>query len=97
MQVGSESMRRDGFRNTNVGVPYSSYAWDVVVRLGDTRRLFPVNGTPSTKIPDYWGGDIAWLTPSDVNLALRPIYRIVRSRSYQQSEGLEIIQGSAKW
>ena len=23
-------------------------------------------GTPSTKVPDYWGGDITWAVPSDV-------------------------------
>ena len=23
-------------------------------------------GTPRTKIPEYWGGDIKWLTPAEV-------------------------------
>ncbi|MFW5727815.1 MAG: restriction endonuclease subunit S, partial [Spirochaetia bacterium] len=24
-------------------------------------------GTPKTKIPEYWGGDVAWITPADLS------------------------------
>ena len=23
-------------------------------------------GTPSTKVPEYWGGNISWITPKDL-------------------------------
>lgn len=29
-------------------------------------------GTPSTKVDDYWGGEIAWTTPSDVTSLMSP-------------------------
>ncbi|MEU8212060.1 restriction endonuclease subunit S [Micromonospora sp. NPDC049044] len=37
-------------------------------------------GTPSTKVPAYWNGDIAWTTPSDVT-ALRAPYLSTTSRT----------------
>jgi len=29
-------------------------------------------GTPSTKVPDYWGGDISWATPTDITALAGP-------------------------
>ena len=29
-------------------------------------------GTPSTKVPDYWGGDISWATPTDITALVGP-------------------------
>ena len=29
-------------------------------------------GTPSTKVPEYWGGDIPWVTPTDVTALAVP-------------------------
>ncbi len=35
------------------------------VKLGDVSQI--VGGTtPSTSVPDYWGGDIVWITPADM-------------------------------
>lgn len=36
-------------------------------------------GTPNTKVPEYWNGDIAWTTPSDVT-ALRAPYLFATDR-----------------
>lgn len=35
------------------------------VKLGDCVEIFQ-GGTPSTKNSSYWGGDIVWVTPTDV-------------------------------
>ncbi|MFF1735704.1 restriction endonuclease subunit S [Streptomyces sp. NPDC058247] len=45
-------------------------------------------GTPSTKVESYWGGDIAWTTPSDVT-ALPSPYLFNTGRKVT-SEGLEM-------
>ena len=39
--------------------------WEEVTlgRIGE----FIGGGTPSTSIPEYWGGDIQWFTPSEIN------------------------------
>jgi type I restriction enzyme S subunit len=29
-------------------------------------------GTPSTKIPDFWGGDVSWATPTDITALAGP-------------------------
>ncbi|MET9923805.1 MULTISPECIES: restriction endonuclease subunit S [unclassified Streptomyces] len=44
-------------------------------------------GTPSTKVESYWGGDIAWTTPSDVTALLSP-YLFDTGRSIT-SDGLD--------
>lgn len=37
-------------------------------------------GTPSTKVPEYWGGDISWITPKDLaNFEFRYIKKGVRN------------------
>jgi type I restriction enzyme S subunit len=39
-------------------------------------------GTPSTKIPEYWGGDIFWITPADLSgFTRRSIYQGKRTIS----------------
>lgn len=37
----------------------------VETTLGQIADITP-GGTPSTKEPDFWGGDIVWLTPSEI-------------------------------
>ena len=39
-----------------------SWEWAVVKELGDV----VLGGTPSTKMPEYWGGDVIWFAPSDL-------------------------------
>jgi len=45
--------------------------WEVVT-IGDVCQV--VNGaTPSTKIPDYWDGEIFWATPTDMTALTAPV------------------------
>ena len=41
------------------------------VKLGDLGRVVS-GGTPSTKVPEYWDGGIAWCTPSDITALKSP-------------------------
>jgi type I restriction enzyme S subunit len=57
--------------------------WEVV-RLQDVSFDFIGGGTPSTSNPDYWDGDIAWMTSAHIN------GRIVTSgQKYITKKGLE--------
>ena len=38
-----------------------------VVRLGDVAKTFLGGGTPSTKNPEYWNGDIPWIRSVHIN------------------------------
>ena len=40
----------------------ASWEWSVVGELGDVVS----GGTPSTTVPEYWGGDVNWFAPSDL-------------------------------
>lgn len=55
------------------------------VKLGDVCEVV-LGGTPSTKIEDYWGDDVNWLTPSDMG-KIEGIYVESTSRKITQ-EGL---------
>ena len=48
-----------------------SKGWKVE-KLGDVCDIFN-GGTPDTKVPKYWGGDILWITPKDMG-QLESIY-----------------------
>ena len=39
-----------------------TWEWSVLGDLGDVLS----GGTPSTKVPEYWGGDVVWFAPSDL-------------------------------
>ena len=39
-----------------------SWKWATIKQLGDVVS----GGTPSTRVPEYWGNDIVWFTPSDL-------------------------------
>jgi type I restriction enzyme S subunit len=39
--------------------------WEVK-KLGEVGEIVS-GGTPSTKIPEYWGGKISWITPADLS------------------------------
>lgn len=57
-----EFVKSKKFKNTKIGkVPED---WEVV-RLEQTGNIVS-GGTPSTKIPDYWNGDLPWATPTDL-------------------------------
>jgi type I restriction enzyme S subunit len=40
--------------------------WDIA-KLSDVSVDLVGGGTPSTLVPDYWGGDIAWMTSAYIN------------------------------
>lgn len=39
-----------------------TWKWSVIRELGDVVS----GGTPSTRVPEYWGGDVIWFAPSDL-------------------------------
>jgi len=55
-----------------------------VVKLGDVSIDFIGGGTPSTAIPEYWNGDIAWMTSAHINGK-----QITRGQKYITKKGLE--------
>jgi len=59
----SDEPIRPGYKRTEVGVIPQD--WDVV-RLGEIASFYS-GGTPSTSVPEYYGGNIDWITSSDLN------------------------------
>ncbi|MGD6934654.1 MAG: restriction endonuclease subunit S [Candidatus Bathyarchaeia archaeon] len=55
-----------------------------IVALGDVSDDFIGGGTPSTTNPEYWNGDIAWMTSAHINGK-----QITRGQKYITKEGLE--------
>lgn len=53
-------------------LPGFSGAWETA-RLGTLADLF-AGGTPSTSRPEYWGGNVPWMSSGDINL--REIYDV---------------------
>jgi type I restriction enzyme S subunit len=69
------------FKDTEIGkIPRE---WDVV-KLQDVSFDFIGGGTPSTSNPDYWDGDIAWMTSAHINGII-----IISGQRYITKEGLE--------
>jgi len=60
-----------------------NWSW---VKLGDVGEIIS-GGTPSTKIPEYFDGDIAWITPADLT-GYKNKY-ISRGRRNISEEGLK--------
>jgi type I restriction enzyme M protein len=64
---------------------------DVLSQQKDSKRLADIvtiisGGTPNTSIPEYWDGDIPWLTVADFCKSRRYVYKADKSIS---SKGLE--------
>lgn len=55
-------MVKKGYKQTEVGVLPEDWAIGYLSDFGNVQS----GGTPSTTIVDYWGGSIAWCTPSDI-------------------------------
>jgi len=51
------------FKQTEIGMIPEE--WEVK-RIGEVAEVIG-GGTPSTKNPEYWDGDIAWITPKDLS------------------------------
>lgn len=60
-------------------------AWQRV-KLGEVAEIMS-GGTPKTSVPEYWGGDIAWLTPKDLT-GYTSIY-ISKGERFITQEGLK--------
>ncbi len=60
----SNGIGHEEFKETEIGrIPKE---WEVV-SLGDISTDSFGGGTPSTKNPEYWNGDIAWMTSAHIN------------------------------
>ncbi|HDL89963.1 MAG TPA: restriction endonuclease subunit S [Thermodesulforhabdus norvegica] len=55
---------KPGYKQTEVGVIPED--WEVK-RIGDFTDC-TAGGTPSTKVPNYWGGDIRWMRSGELHL-----------------------------
>ena len=75
-QRSSDSKESDGLferglaeRRTEPGVPYNGnglpegWKW---VKVKDICKKIVGGGTPSTKVTEYWNGDIDWITSADI-------------------------------
>jgi len=60
----TKGIRHEEFKDTEIGrIPEK---WGVV-KLEDVSLDFVSGGTPSTANPDYWNGDIDWMTSAHIN------------------------------
>ena len=63
-------------------------------RLGDVCETIS-GGTPSTANPDYWDGEINWLTPTEINSKyVHPSKRKISEDGYKNSSVKEVPQGA---
>ena len=61
-------MVKKGYKQTEIGVIPEDWAIKYLSDFGKVQG----GGTPSTTMADYWGGDIAWCTPSDITSTPTP-------------------------
>jgi len=77
----SKGIGHKEFKDTKIGrIPKE---WEVV-RLSDISLGFIGGGTPSTLNPNYWNGDIAWMTSAHINGRV-----ITNGQKYITKKGLE--------
>lgn len=55
-------MVKPGYKKTEIGVIPEDWAVVLLPKFGDVTS----GGTPNTNNKEYWNGDIAWCTPSDI-------------------------------
>jgi type I restriction enzyme S subunit len=55
-----------------------------MVRLGDVCEVI-IGATPKTEVPQYWGGDIVWVTPTDLGKLTDKV--IIDSERHITNEG----------
>lgn len=76
-------MVKEGYRNTSIGVIPDNWK---VERLSDVGQVTGGN-TPRRSTDEYWGGDIPWLTPSQLTGKL--INEISETDEYITEKGFE--------
>ena len=73
-------MVKQGYKQTEIGVIPED--WDLK-HLNDFGDVIS-GGTPSTSVGEYWDGDIAWCTPSDITSTMgKYIYKTDRNITHQ--------------
>ena len=73
-------MVNQGYKQTDVGLVPED--WDIKY-LNDFGDVIS-GGTPSTSVGEYWDGDIAWCTPSDITSTMgKYIYKTDRNITHQ--------------
>ena len=73
-------MVNQGYKQTEVGMIPED--WDLK-HLNDFGDVIS-GGTPSTSVGEYWDGDIAWCTPSDITSTMgKYIYKTDRNITHQ--------------
>ena len=80
-QLLTKGMGHKELKETSIGKTPST--WEVA-KLEDVSFDFTCGGTPSTSNPDYWDGDIAWMTSAHINGRI-----ITSGQRYITKEGLE--------
>ncbi len=55
--------QKQGYKQTEVGVIPED--WEVK-KVGEIGNKFLNGGTPSTQKPEYWSGNIPWITGADI-------------------------------
>lgn len=76
-------MVKKGYKQTEIGVLPEDWTIGYLSDFGKVQS----GGTPSTTIADYWGGNIAWCTPSDITST--PIKYINSTQRTITDEGLK--------
>lgn len=69
MDADTAALFPDDFEESELGLIPAGWS---VTTVGNVVKIFG-GGTPSTKDPRNWGGDIAWATPKDLSKLLSPI------------------------
>ena len=73
-------MVKPGYKQTEIGVIPEDWKIQYLSDFGDVIS----GGTPSTTVSEYWDGDIAWCTPSDITSTMgKYIYKTDRNITHQ--------------
>lgn len=65
------------------------------LRLEDVTITFESGGTPSTENPDYWEGDIPWITGADVvNNKVKEVRRYITKDAVKKSSTVVVPKGN---
>lgn len=83
---------KKGYKQTEVGIIPSD--WEVR-KLGEIVEKLMNGGTPSTKIENYWTGDIPWITGADIlNQKVAEVRRYITKEAVKSSSTNVIGKGN---
>jgi type I restriction enzyme S subunit len=73
LATAADELSRTTFQQLVADVPMSGLTFDDVADIGG-------GATPRSSVEEYWGGDVAWLTPTDVTSLAGPyVWRTART------------------